>query len=187
MIDDRVFWSIIRDRKRLLPSPKQKKLLGKGRERQQEKAIRDAWGDIGEDPFADSSTPASRAEWSGLWEAHDAFMEKLRAQEEQEHRANCKLWRCSRCGRPKKPAPPISFSKTLLTLEQALDRLERVRRKPGSGGWMALCPAHDDHQASLYVSEHRHNSELPFFYCHAGCHPLEIINVLKGNYVHDKN
>jgi len=51
-----------------------------------------------------------------------------------------------------------------MTLEELLGRLHGVRRS--GTGYVALCPAHDDRQASLSVNED--NGRL-LLHCHAGC------------------
>jgi 5S rRNA maturation endonuclease (ribonuclease M5) len=54
-----------------------------------------------------------------------------------------------------------------------LSHLKGVR--PGSGGWTARCPAHDDHYNSLSV--HQRDGRL-LLKCHAGCGWREIIDAL---------
>lgn len=52
-----------------------------------------------------------------------------------------------------------------LALDRILSKLNGV--KPISGGWVARCPAHEDHVQSLQVSE---RSDLSVgLHCHAGC------------------
>ncbi len=55
-------------------------------------------------------------------------------------------------------------------LRQVLDRLDGVR--PTTNGWTALCPAHDDHNPSLSVSEGDDGRVL--IHCHASC-PTEAV------------
>jgi hypothetical protein len=50
-------------------------------------------------------------------------------------------------------------------VELVLERLERVRRH--GSGWIARCPAHEDKNPSLAVSEGR--DERALLKCHAGC------------------
>lgn len=49
-------------------------------------------------------------------------------------------------------------------VEDVLARLECVRH--GSGGWSALCPAHEDRSPSLSIAE---GTEGIILHCHAGC------------------
>jgi hypothetical protein len=61
-------------------------------------------------------------------------------------------------------------------IERVLDRLQKVRRN--SEGWAALCPAHDDHDPSLSVSQGKDGKVL--IKCHAGCdikHVLEAMGL----------
>src|SRR5436190_8844752 len=55
-----------------------------------------------------------------------------------------------------------------------LDRLEGVRRS--GQGWAARCPAHEDKNASLSVSEGRDGEVL--VKCHAGCEVGEVVGAL---------
>jgi hypothetical protein len=66
------------------------------------------------------------------------------------------------------------MAKQRTPVEQVLDRLEHVR--PGSNGWTALCPAHDDSRASLSVAEGGDGRVL--IHCFAGCGIEEILAVL---------
>lgn len=54
-----------------------------------------------------------------------------------------------------------------LTLDEALARLERVRKT--SRGWTARCPAHEDMVPSLLLSESELRPGEPVFHCFAGC------------------
>ena len=45
------------------------------------------------------------------------------------------------------------------------------------GTWMACCPAHDDREPSLSVTESRDGALL--FYCHAGCDQRQVIEALR--------
>lgn len=63
------------------------------------------------------------------------------------------------------PTNPVS--PTRLSLEQALSRLERVRRTGRS--WSARCPAHEDQSPSLRVAESPDWPGYPMFFCYAGC------------------
>ena len=55
-------------------------------------------------------------------------------------------------------------------VEKVLDRLQGVR--PSNGSWKALCPAHDDTEPSLSVSEG--NDRRALIKCFAGC-PTEAV------------
>ena len=52
-----------------------------------------------------------------------------------------------------------------ITVEELLDRLERVKRV-GPGRWMARCPAHEDRTPSLSV---RDAGDVILLHCFAGC------------------
>src|SRR3712207_2908374 len=56
-----------------------------------------------------------------------------------------------------------------------LNGLKGVRRS--GSGWVALCPAHDDHRHSLSVAEGE--GGLPLLHCHAGC-TYEAIRLALG-------
>lgn len=60
-------------------------------------------------------------------------------------------------------------------LNNILSRLGDVREV--SGGWQALCPAHDDREPSLFVSEG--DDKRILLKCFAGCSVNEICNALK--------
>lgn len=57
-----------------------------------------------------------------------------------------------------------------MTLDELLERLDGVRNGK------ALCPAHDDHQASLSVGESDEGKIL--LHCHAGCSPRDVCEAL---------
>src|SRR5215216_5447667 len=61
-----------------------------------------------------------------------------------------------------------------LTLQDILPILKGVKRM--SEGWIALCPAHDDHNPSLSISQ---GEKGPVLFCHAGC-SFEQIKVAVG-------
>jgi hypothetical protein len=53
-----------------------------------------------------------------------------------------------------------------LTLNDIIPHLDRARRLP-DGSYMACCPAHDDSEPSLHLSESPDGTLL--WHCHAGC------------------
>ena len=57
-----------------------------------------------------------------------------------------------------------------MTIDDFLEGLESVRRS--GGGYMARCPAHDDGEASLSVTE---GEEGILVKCHAGCETQEVV------------
>ncbi len=59
-------------------------------------------------------------------------------------------------------------------VEKVLDRLEGVRESNGS--WKALCPAHDDREPSLSVSEGDEGKAI--LHCFTGCDTEEIVAAL---------
>jgi hypothetical protein len=65
-----------------------------------------------------------------------------------------------------------------LTLEDTLDRLGRVRRV-GPGRWTARCPAHEDRNPSLLVSENEARPGEPVFHCFAGCDWRAVMEALR--------
>ncbi len=56
-------------------------------------------------------------------------------------------------------------------VEKVLDRLKVVRESNGS--WKVLCPAHDDREPSLSVSEGKDNKAI--LHCFTGCSTEEIV------------
>src|SRR5215203_445093 len=56
---------------------------------------------------------------------------------------------------------------------EVLSRLTSVKEREGY--WMALCPAHDDHNPSLSVQEHEDAVGVK---CHAGCTTEEVLDAL---------
>jgi 5S rRNA maturation endonuclease (ribonuclease M5) len=64
-------------------------------------------------------------------------------------------------------------------LNQVLDALDEVgsNPRPSGNGYAALCPAHDDRNPSLSVSEGEDGTVLMF--CHAGCEIQEIMDALE--------
>jgi len=65
-------------------------------------------------------------------------------------------------------------------LETVIDALAARGRKPRSNGtgWNAQCPAHDDNNPSLSVTQ---GDQGVVFYCHAGCDPAAIVAALGLN------
>lgn len=57
-----------------------------------------------------------------------------------------------------------------MTLEELLDLLEDV--KPAGNGYVAICPAHDDRNASLSITE---GDERLLLHCHAGCDADDVL------------
>ena len=51
--------------------------------------------------------------------------------------------------------------------------LLRLHAQRNGTGWSAHCPAHEDRNASLSISEGRDGRTL--IYCHAGCTPEQIV------------
>lgn len=64
----------------------------------------------------------------------------------------------------------------------ATDLAKRLHAKKSGTGWIALCPAHDDHNPSLSISEDRDGRML--VHCFAGCKPdvvLRLLGLTKSN------
>ena len=59
-------------------------------------------------------------------------------------------------------------------ITKLLDRLDGVKRV--GDGWLALCPAHDDHNPSLSINEGEDGRIQ--LYCHAGCDIQDICSSL---------
>lgn len=57
--------------------------------------------------------------------------------------------------------------------EEFVSRLEKVR--PSGDGWTALCPAHEDKNPSLSITE---KAERILLYCHAGCEAEAIVKAM---------
>jgi 5S rRNA maturation endonuclease (ribonuclease M5) len=58
-----------------------------------------------------------------------------------------------------------------VTTEEVLSRLDGTKRN--GDGWVAKCPAHDDHNPSLSAKEGDDGRTL--LNCHAGCEPQEVV------------
>jgi hypothetical protein len=102
-------------------------------------------------------------EWDRL--EHDRELDRIRKErEKRERKARAEL------------LPPAPASGRL-TLPEALDHLERVRKTPK--GWMACCPAHEDAIPSLLVSESDARPGEPVFHCFAGCHWTAVREALR--------
>lgn len=69
-----------------------------------------------------------------------------------------------------------AFSQDYLTAEQIAATLGRYTRKPG-GGFMACCPAHDDHNPSLAIDDRPGGILVK---CFAGCSQDDVISALKS-------
>lgn len=50
--------------------------------------------------------------------------------------------------------------------------------RKGGAGWMAPCPAHDDHDPSLSITANKCGGVL--VYCHAGCQQRDVIAALRA-------
>ena len=61
-----------------------------------------------------------------------------------------------------------------MTIDQVIGRLERVKKN--GTGWMARCPAHEDHNPSLHVSEGSEGRII--LKCFAGCTAENIVAAL---------
>ena len=59
-----------------------------------------------------------------------------------------------------------------MTVNEFLSRLQGVT-PDGKGGWMACCPAHDDHNPSMHVNEGADGRIL--VKCYAGCTTAAIV------------
>src|SRR5680860_1196112 len=60
---------------------------------------------------------------------------------------------------------PLTTTDSTATLGSILGKLNKVRRS--GDGWMARCPAHEDRDPSLSISEGTDGAVL--LHCHAGC------------------
>jgi hypothetical protein len=58
-------------------------------------------------------------------------------------------------------------------IDTLLSRLDKVRG--GNGRWMAQCPAHEDRDPSLSVSE---VDDRILLHCHAGCEVYDVLNAI---------
>ena len=59
-------------------------------------------------------------------------------------------------------------------IDIVLARLEKVTGK--SPSWMARCPAHNDRQSSLHITEKPDGRVV--FHCHAGCGGADVVEAL---------
>ena len=62
-----------------------------------------------------------------------------------------------------------------MLIDEFIERLEGVR-SVSLGRWMARCPAHDDSQASLSVTEGRDGRTL--IKCFAGCEVEDVVEAV---------
>ena len=53
---------------------------------------------------------------------------------------------------------------------------EALRGRRDGGGWLACCPAHDDRDPSLSISDGDNGKVL--VHCHAGCSQADVIAAL---------
>ena len=70
--------------------------------------------------------------------------------------------------RPEVGGQPLTDRLTLL-----LTRLHGVKR--AGNGWQALCPAHDDKEPSLHITQ---GADRLLLYCHAGCRAEQVVQSL---------
>lgn len=61
-----------------------------------------------------------------------------------------------------------------MTTREVLERLQGVKRS--NGGWVARCPAHDDKEPSLKISEGSDGRTL--MHCHAGCALPSVVGAI---------
>jgi len=59
----------------------------------------------------------------------------------------------------------------------ARELAQRLDAKQNGSGWMAKCPAHDDRNPSLSISEGTDGKVL--VHCHAGCSQTAVIDALR--------
>src|SRR5918999_5822903 len=71
-------------------------------------------------------------------------------------------------------APRRGSGAYMKPIEKVLERLEGIERR--NGGYMTLCPAHDDHTPSLSVSEGDGGKAL--VRCFAGCATVDVLDAL---------
>ena len=66
--------------------------------------------------------------------------------------------------------------KTTPPIDRILDAVQRTtgfHPRQSQSDWRAQCPAHDDKQPSLSISEGQDGRVL--MYCHAGCETLSVV------------
>lgn len=70
--------------------------------------------------------------------------------------------------------PPSSVGhSTAVQIDTVLSKLHGVKRTGDS--WQALCPAHEDRQASLSIAE---KDGKILLHCHANCRPDDVVKAL---------
>jgi hypothetical protein len=118
----------------------------------------------------------TREQWDELHEANEAGFWRL-VRFEAEHEADrldyyAELERAERYRkeneRKRRAALLPPPGPDVLTLDQALDRLEAVRAS-GTGKWRSRCPAHQGDGQSLLIVEKDSKPGEPYFYCFWGC------------------
>ena len=68
-----------------------------------------------------------------------------------------------------------------MSMKEFLGKLQDVSGPNGYGEYMAKCPAHDDQYGSLAVIQRvsrKDGKERIYFYCHAGCDCMGIMEML---------
>ena len=65
-----------------------------------------------------------------------------------------------------------------LTPEEIAHRLEKPRKQ--GKGWKACCPAHDDHNPSLYIDPNDEPNAGPLVKCRSGCDQASVIEALRS-------
>jgi putative DNA primase/helicase len=71
---------------------------------------------------------------------------------------------------------PASFRRNDPMTAQEL--AERLGGKRSGGGWRSLCPAHDDHDPSLDITEDKNGKILVT--CRSGCDQAAVIDALRS-------
>lgn len=132
-------------------------------------ALTRVWRERGFDPFAFEADRAERRYWRYLWSVRDQAM-----REGGQRRTHLR-----KLIHPRPRFSSVADSRRL-TLEDALNRLERVRPKANGTGWTAICPVHEDRTPSLLVMESEKYPGEAYFHCSAGCDMLAIVNALKS-------
>ena len=62
----------------------------------------------------------------------------------------------------------------MTTAAEIAKHLKKAKRA-GDGSWVACCPAHNDKNPSLSITDVE-GRDTPLLHCHAGCEFTEIVN-----------
>ena len=77
------------------------------------------------------------------------------------------------------------MTNSIRTYEDFLSLFPEKPREKAGDGWLVLCPAHNDHSPSLWITPSDNPDFIASFMCHAGCSKEAVLKAknLKWNHV----